>query len=131
MLMKKNVPFIGWWQKKLWGNMMVYVVKHCLLCHFQCGIVKWMKCNVFFNTCFSASPDIIDNSKLITEECRKKVNGKHTICVFVVQTTGFIPGCTVPALRDRILSNTWSSEISLNVRHPDTNKSEPKYFYSW
>ena len=50
--------------------------------------------------------NIIDNSKLITEECRKKVNGKHTICVFVVQTTGFIPGCTVPALRDRILSNT-------------------------
>lgn len=40
---------------------------------------------------FSPSPDIIDNSKLITEECRKKVNRKPTSCCFVVQTTVIIP----------------------------------------
>lgn len=43
---------------------------------------------VFFFTPF---PDIIDNSKIITDECRKKVNKKPTSIWFVVQTFVIIP----------------------------------------
>lgn len=43
---------------------------------------------VFFFTPF---PDIIDNSKIITDECRKKVNKRPTSIWFVVQTFVIIP----------------------------------------
>lgn len=113
MLMKKNVLFIGWWQEKLWGNIMVCC--QTLSSVPFTALLQWSEWNVVscLTLFFSTSPDIIDNSKLITEECRKKVNGKHTSCLFVVQTTAFIPGCSVPALWDVIFSNPWSSEISL------------------
>lgn len=40
---------------------------------------------------FTPFPDIIDNSKIITDECRKKVSKNPTSLWFVVQTSVIIP----------------------------------------
>lgn len=106
--------------------------------HLQCiAVLKEKKYNVLFTTFFSTPPDIIDNSKLITEECRKKVNRKHTSCLFVVQTTGFTPWLYCMLIYT-VLQDKSSFQILealraflLTVRYPITNRSEQKYFYSW
>lgn len=109
-----------------------------IVIHAIYSVVEQSKINIpcCLTLFFFHPPDIIDNSKLITEECRKKVNGKPASYWFVVQTTVSIHWlyCVLnyTAWQDKgyfqILKALWA--LSLAARHPITNRSQQKYLYS-